>query len=132
MVRTIDRRACRVSSPHARRSLISPLARACARPPRRRSDDPSPKAAVNVPFFVITIRSTRPVKAQCPTQCAVEALRCAHLKQQSALPRPGLDVGRKVHMLVSMRSENASFIESQDGIALAQAIVDTVRDPLWC
>ena len=33
-------------------------------------------------------------------------------------------------MLTSTMSKNAPFVEIQDGITLADAIVDTVRDPL--
>jgi hypothetical protein len=33
-------------------------------------------------------------------------------------------------MLTSTLSKEAPFVEFQDGIELAQAIVDTVRDPL--
>lgn len=38
--------------------------------------------------------------------------------------------GRKVHMLTSTLSKEEPFVDIQDGITLAQAIVDTVRDPL--
>jgi two-component sensor histidine kinase/PAS domain-containing protein len=41
-----------------------------------------------------------------------------------------LECGRKVHMLTSTLSMEAPFVDVEDGITLAHAIVDTVRDPL--
>ena len=47
-----------------------------------------------------------------------------------ALLALGQKAERKVGMLTSMLSKEAPLIDIKDGIALAQAVVDTVRDPL--
>jgi PAS domain-containing protein len=50
------------------------------------------------------------------------------MKISAALPF--LRVGQKVRMLTSLPAKAAAFINVRDGLTLAQAIVDTVRDPL--
>jgi two-component sensor histidine kinase/PAS domain-containing protein len=51
----------------------------------------------------------------------LENLRCFALAQKA---------GRKVHMLTSLPAKAVPFVNIRDGLTLAQAVVDTVRDPL--
>src|SRR5665213_1208517 len=54
---------------------------------------------------------------------------CPTLRKFAVLG-PRSETGRKVHMLASTLSKDAPLAGIQDGITLAHAIVDTVRDPL--
>src|SRR5579872_3665330 len=54
----------------------------------------------------------------------------APLLGQSALSGPRSKAGRKVHMLTLLPTKSTPFVDAQAGLTLAQAIVDTVRDPL--
>jgi chemotaxis protein methyltransferase CheR len=54
----------------------------------------------------------------------------APLLGKSALPGPCPKAGQKVHMLRSTLLKTIPSVPIQDGLTLAQAVVDTVRDPL--